>query len=379
MRPSRASKIWDDLALDTLISGIKNQISIHQQQAKAQGTLSFGERKIGRGVYAAALQQFVDFLGTKPNQETLQNYVESKWEFFEVYGGEKWGEIFLTSYYEPVVQGSKVKTDRFNTPLLQPPADLIEVAQKEYGDRCPDVTPMRGRVVPMGYPPGRMQLVPYYTREEIDGKGSLSKRGLEMAYLSPLDSFFMQIQGSGTVMFPDGSKVRVGYADQNGHRYESIGKFMTAMIPKEQMTLQTIERTLSNMSLEQSRSILYKNPSYVFFKEREGEPVTFFGTRTTPGRTIASDSRYFPKGAVGFLEFDKPVWDNDTSEVPAKWEKVTRFVLDDDTGGAIRGTGRVDLFWGPGPEAKRNAGVIKNVARLYYLVPKEEFLKTLTL
>ncbi len=379
MRPTSAAKIIDDLSLDTLIEGIKNQISIHQQQAKAQGTLSFGDRKMKREAYAAAMQQFIDFLGTKPNKESLQTWVETRFDFNEVYGTEKWGEIFLTSYYEPVVSGSKVKTEKYSTPLLQSPADIIEVATKMFEERCPDITPMRGRLVPLGYPPGKLQLVPYFNREEIDGKGVLAKRGLELAYLTPLDSFFMQVQGSGTVVFSDGSRVRVGYAEQNGHRYESIGKFMNGLIPKEQMTLQTIERALSGMPLEQSRNILFKNPSYVFFKERDGEPVTFFGTRTTPGRTIASDSRYFPKGTLGFMEFDKPNWENATGDVPTKWDRVSRFVLDDDTGGAIRGTGRVDLFWGPGPEAKRNAGVIKGNAKLFYLVPKEEFLKTLTI
>jgi len=377
MRVASPPKLTDDLTLETLVQGLRNQISIHQAQAKGQGVLTFGERKIKRDLYATALTQLADFLMTKPSQEAMQSWIDSRFEFREVYGNENWGEIFLTSYYEPVVPGSRFRTEKFSQPVYQSPADLIEVAQKAFEDRCPDITPMRGRLVPLGYPPGKLQLIPYFNREEIDAKGALSKRGLEIAYLTPLDAFFMQVQGSGTVLFSDGNKLRIGYAEQNGHRYESIGKFMTAMIPKEQMSLQTIERALNQMPSDQSRALLNRNPSYVFFKERDGEPVTFFGSRTTSGRTIASDGRYFPKGTLAFLEFEKPVWDGDSAEAPAKWEKTSRFVLDDDTGGAIRGTGRVDLFWGSGPESKRNAGVIKAKARLHYLVPKDEFLKTL--
>ncbi len=381
MRPSGFPKISDDLSLDSLVTGLKSQISIHQSQsqaqAKGQALITFGERKIRRDLYATALQQFADFLNTKPNQDVLHSWLAARFESLEVYGNEGWGEIFLTSYYEPVIPGSRTKTEKFSQPVYQAPADLIEVALKEFEKACPEMGPMRGRLVPLGYPPGKLQLVPYFNREEIDAKGVLSKRGLELAYLTPLDAFFMQVQGSGTVLFPDNTRLRIGYSEQNGHRYESIGKFMTGLIPKDQMTLQSIERALQGMPPEQSRSYLFKNPSYVFFKEREGDPVTFFGSRTTAGRTIATDPRYFPKGALAVLEFDKPAWENETAEVPTKYDKITRFVIDEDTGGAIRGTGRADLFWGSGPDAKRNAGVIKSNARLNYLVPKEEFLKSL--
>ncbi len=377
MRLGVRPPIVDDLTLETLISGLRNQIAVHQSQGKGQAVMTFGERKVRRDLYALALGQFADFLATSPGKEALHVWLDQHFEFHEVYGNEGWGEIFLTSYYEPLVPGSRQKTDKLSQPLYQSPADIIEVATKSFEERCPDITPMRGRLVPLGYPPGKLQLVPYFNREDIDAKGALNKRGLELAYLSPLDAFFMQIQGSGTVLFPDGARMRVAYAEQNGHRYESIGKFMTSLIPKEQMTLQTIERALNAMPTEQSRALMFKNPSYVFFKEREGEPITLFGSRTTAGRTIATDTRFFPKGSLAFLEFEKPVWENDTQEAPNKWEKVSRFVLDDDTGGAIRGTGRVDLFWGSGPESKRNAGVIKGNARLQYLVPKEEYLKTL--
>ena len=195
-----------------------------------------------------------------------------------------------------------------------------------------------------------------------------------MAWADPSDAFFVQVQGSGTVVLEDGKRLRVGYADQNGHKYESIGKFMVDVLPKGKISLQTIEAYLRGLSADQIRAYLFRNPSYVFFHEIDGEAVTSLGVPVIPGRTIATDGRYFPKGALAILDIDKPRFDSPTDEKPAGTEHVSRWVLDTDTGGAIRGGGRVDLFWGNGPEAKRYAGQIKSPGRLVYLVPKEETL-----
>ena len=164
--------------------------------------------------------------------------------------------------------------------------------------------------------------------------------------------------------------MRAGYADQNGQKYEAIGKFLTSIIPVEQITSQDVEAYLRKISEQDARELLFQNPSYVFFRKLDGPAVSSLGIPVVAGRTIATDPRFFPKGALAFLSFQKPRFDSSTDAKPSAWEKTSRLVLDQDTGGAIRGGGRLDLFWGSGNEAKQYAGRIKQQGTLYYLVPK---------
>src|SRR5690606_6704572 len=177
----------------------------------------------------------------------------------------------------------------------------------------------------------------------------------------------------------EGSKkqLRVGYVGQNGHSYEPIGRYLWDVIPKEQMSLQKIERHLRSLTSEQRQELFNKNPSYVFFRELDQEAVTFMGSPVVPGRTIATDHGFFPKGSLALLQFERPHFNSPEDEEPASWQPVTRVVFDQDTGGAIRGPHRVDLFWGAGPEAKQASGVMKQKGRLVYFVPRKELLARL--
>ncbi len=374
MRPSGAPTLSDDLAIEPLVAAVRAQAAI-LRAAGANGKVTLGKRTISKEQYALGLETFARLAETITDRAAFLEAVKENFEFHEAYGGDGWGDVMVTSYFEPEISGSSKKTDRFTTPILKSPGDLVDIALSKYDDRFSDLPPMRGRLSALGFPPGQLQLLPYYTREEIDGGGVLSKRGLEMAWADPIDAFFVQIQGSGTVVLEDGKRLRIGYADQNGHKYESIGKFMVDVLPKGKISLQTIEAYLRGLSADQIRSYLFRNPSYVFFREREGLPVTMFGTPAVAGRTIATDARYFPKGALAFLSFEKPRFDSPLATDPSGFDKTSRFVVDDDTGGAIRGGGRVDLFWGSGPEARRSAGVLKNPGRLFYLAPKEALLQ----
>jgi membrane-bound lytic murein transglycosylase A len=180
----------------------------------------------------------------------------------------------------------------------------------------------------------------------------------------------MQIQGSGRVVFPDKKELRLGYAGQNGYRYDPIGKFLTDKIPLEEMSMASLENYLRGLPADEMQKILNQNASYVFFKKLDGKPVTFLGSEAVPGRTIATDKRYFPKGTLAYLEVDAPVFDDDKNPKPARFAPAPRLVIDADTGGAIRGGGRVDLYWGEGESAARSAGVMKQKGRLWYLIPK---------
>ena len=374
MRPCSAPALSDDLEFAGLAAAVRSQA----QRVRVVGNgsrLVFGTRTLSRDEYAFGLETFARLAEGASDKQAFFAEVRRLYDFYEVYGGDGWGEVLVTSYYEPEIRGSRKKTKELSQPLMRAPSDLVEVAISKYDDRFAEVGTMRGRLIASANGPGKLQLVPYYSREEIDG-GALARRGLELAYVDPIDAFFLQIQGSGTIVLDDGARLRVGYSEQNGHKYESIGRFLTDVISKDKITLMAIESYLRSMPVEKARGILQRNPSFVFFSDRgAGAPLTMLGTPVVPGRTIATDTRYFQKGTLAFLVFEQPRFADAAANEPSAWEKTSRFVVDDDTGGAIRGGGRVDLFWGAGAEARRYAGVMKAPGRLVYLVPGEELLK----
>jgi membrane-bound lytic murein transglycosylase A len=371
MRPSAAPKLSDDLGRADFMAALDAHTAF-LATLKPDTNLRFGKTVIALGEYTRALQMLAALSRKTADDATFFALVESAFEFQQVYGANRWGEVLLTSYFEPQIEGARTKTEAFQAPLLKRPDDLIEVAASKYDERLADAGSVRGR---LWKDPDRKRdlLIPYYTRAEIEG-GALRSRALELCWVHPVDAFFMQVQGSGTVMLPGGENLRLGYSDQNGQMYHSIGKFLTSIIPLEKMSLFTIESYLKSVSPDQAKEVMNRNPSFVFFEKIEGAPKTSLGIPVLPGRTIATDTRYFPKGALAFMRFKKPVFSAPTDAEPTQWEQVSRFVFDQDTGGAIRGGGRVDLFWGSGEQAKRYAGFMKDTADVYYLVPKPETL-----
>jgi membrane-bound lytic murein transglycosylase A len=165
----------------------------------------------------------------------------------------------------------------------------------------------------------------------------------------------------------EGALISVLYDGQNGRSYRSIGKYLidAGVIPKEEMSMQITRQYLRDNP--EQMSILNQNPSYVFFRVDAGASVGNIGVPLTPGRSIATDSRLFPKGALAMISAQKPVIENNTIR---EWVAFTRFVMNQDTGGAIKGAGRVDLFWGQGPEAELGAGYMQHEGELYFLMRK---------
>lgn len=339
--------------------------------------MTFGPHQIAIADYIQSLKHV---LNHPLDTSSLTQVLNQEFMLMEVYGTDRWGQVFLTSYYEPEIQAASVPTGQLNQPLYRAPKDMILVDIREFSLQRPALFQntvseqrsrdriLRGRLVQTEpYP----IIKPYFRRSEIDQGDILAGKNLEIAYVDPIDAFFLQIQGSGVLNFPDGRKLRVGYAAQNGWPYTPIGKYLFEVIPIEEMSLQRIESHLRTLSDEQMHTILDKNESYVFFQELGEKPAqTFFQTPVIAGRTIATDYSFFPKGALAFLQFKKPVFSSEESLQPEAWQPVSRVVVDHDTGGAIRGPGRVDLFWGRGPSAKQAAGVMRHDAKLYYLFPR---------
>ena len=377
--------VADDLDFDSLVNGIKADADYLEKSNR--GDLTFGEVKIEKKKYVSALR----FLCEKAkSKESFYGAVNENFDFYEVYGNEDWSQIKATSYYSPVLKGSKKKTKKYSQPLYTTPKDMLAIDVDAFVEAFPKWKTFKDQILEQRSSRSLIKarlveqknslstIVPYYTREEIDDKEVLKKeKDLVLAYVDPIESFFLQIQGSGIIEMTDGSRFTVGYSNQNGHPYVAIGSTLLDKIPKEKMSMQTLTAYLKSLPKKETQKILNRNPSYVFFQKIEGKPVAYLGTEVVDGRTVATDNGLFPKGSLAFLEYEKPIFENINATEPVEWKKSARFVLDQDTGGAIRGPGRLDLYAGGGPAAEQFAGVMKNPARLYYLVPKPEFLKRL--
>jgi membrane-bound lytic murein transglycosylase A len=327
--------------------------------------MQFGAVSVTRGQYAGALEELSVVLQSSRSTEEKLSYISEHFRFFEFYGGARWGEVLLTSYFEPRIPGSEKPTTQFSQPLYAVPQDLVTIPLGAFSERFKDEKALKARIK-------ATKAVPYYTREDIDGKHVLRDRNLELVWVDPIDAFFLQIQGSGTIGFADGREAFLTYGDKNGHRYEPVGKYLRDRIAPKKITMQRVEAQLRSMPKADRDAILFKNPSYVFFRRSPERAITSLGVPATPGRTIAVDQRLAPKGALALLSFPKPVFDakQDIGADPVEYREISRFVLDQDSGGAITGTDHIDLFWGRGDEAKRYAGVMQERARVIYLAPR---------
>jgi membrane-bound lytic murein transglycosylase A len=270
----------------------------------------------------------------------------------------------VTGYYEPLLNGSRRRTQRFRYPLYGPPADLIAV---DLGDVTPEVRDrrMRGRIIATS---NGSKVIPYYTRAEITS-GVAPVKGLEIAWVEdPVELFFLQVQGSGRLRLPDGSMMRVGYADHNGHPYRSIGRWLVDVgeLPAEQASMQNIKAWVKR-NPARADELLNQNPAFVFFREVavanvDDGPNGSLGVPLIAGRSIAVDPKAIPLGAPVFLA---TTW-------PLSSRPLSRLVVAQDTGGAIRGAVRADFFWGFGGEAAEQAGRMRQPGRMWLLWPNGE-------
>ena len=292
----------------------------------------------------------------------VREFFESNFEVRPVYaqGGETLG--LITGYYEPLLQGSWDRTEEYRYPLYSVPQDLLVV---DLGGVYPQLKGLRLRGKLVGN-----KVVPYYDRAQLDDDQALLE-GTEILWVnSPVDLFFLHVQGSGLVQFADGSITAVGYAEQNGHPYQSIGRVLVSMgeLDKENVTLFTIREWLKS-NPDRLNEVLSKNPSYVFFELRDARadgPKGALNVALTPRRSIAVDRNVIPLGAPVWLQTTLP----DEAQSP-----LNRLMLAQDTGGAIKGHVRADVFWGRGFEAERMAGLMKQPGELFVLLPRGYTIK----
>jgi len=269
----------------------------------------------------------------------------------------------MTGYYEPELLGSRTRSAPFVVPLHRAPEDLVTV---ELGSLYPELKNqrVRGRLETTT-PQGAWRVVPYWSRAELESGERL--QGKEIVWVdNAVEAFFLQIQGSGRVRLPDNSVIRVGYADQNGHPYRSVGRWLVdrGELLLEHASLQGI-RAWTERNPQRLSELLNQNPSYVFFRElplgdpRAG-PLGAMGLPLTAGYSVAVDPQFVPLGAPLLIRTTHPT---DRSE-------IVRWMLAQDTGGAIRGPLRFDFYWGTGSGAGEQAGRQRGDAAAWLLVPK---------
>lgn len=357
-----APALVDDGDLPSLREAVRQSLAWLASQP-ADRPLVYGPRTVTVAEQRQALERLLGLTAGDPGPAELARRVGQAFEPLVAAGGPD-GRMLVTGYYEPVVAVAERPDADHGAPIYGRPDDLVEATLQAFDARW------RGERLAGRLEPGGRRLVPYWTRAEIDA-GRLAGRGLELAWARDLvDAFFMEIQGSGTLRFPDGRELRVGYAASNGRPYRSIGRLLIdeGRLDRAAVTMPALRAWLADHPAERDR-VLRHNESFVFFRPLDGPPVGSLGVPVTPGRSVATDHRLFPPGALAYLETRRPVPGPDGR--PA-WRPLGRFVVNQDTGGAIRGAGRVDVFWGRGVEAELSAGLMKEPGRLAFLVPRAE-------
>jgi membrane-bound lytic murein transglycosylase A len=307
-------------------------------------------------------EAFLELVSKNPDRGELNEKIRRDFLVYRATGRVGNNKVLFTGYYEPVYEGRLIPDETFKHPIYQKPDDLIKINlglfRDEYAGKS-IIARIEGK-----------EVLPYFSRKQIEADNALANRGLEIAWLKdPLDVAFLHIQGSGRLKLPDESTISVGYQASNGQPYRSIGRYLLdrGLLSREEISMQSIRRYLSGHP-EILEEVLNHNPSYVFFGLMENGPFGNIDVPLTPGRSVALDSRIFPKGALCFISTEKPVIDSN-DEITG-WTKFSRFFLNQDTGGAIKGSGRADIFWGSDQHAELAAGHMKHEGNLYMLIKK---------
>ncbi len=357
---SAIPSLEDDLHRKGLNQAIERSLFYLNSQPD-HTVIRIADRPIPVSRLAASLAAFQELLKANLSDREMQERLTLDFDIYQA-AGSSGGfspdrSMLVTGYFQPVLEGSLVKEAPYLYPLYGVPPDLVIRPADDRGKK---------KI-------GRMEqgrFVDYWTRQEIDTLGKAA--GSELVWLKdPLDVFFLQVQGSGHIRLTDGTVRSIHFAAKNGHPYRSIGKHMvqTNRMTLSEASMETI-RSYMNQHPDEMAEILFTNPSYIFFSWAEGLGATGnLGLELTPGRSIAADQNCFPAGGLAFLKTRRPVV---RSGKIIAWTPVNRFVLVQDSGSAIRGPGRVDMFWGAGAQAGTVAGSMKEAGSLYFFLLRRE-------
>ncbi len=354
LAPADFPAFADDLSYAKLDQAIGHSLdALGRLAASDPGrTYRFGPVRVPLAKVVDSLEQFRALIASRPDAKTLRAALQAGFRVFQSTGADRERHVLFTGYYLPELDASATKDPTHPWPLYGPPPDLVVARAKDFPQLTSDLV---GRVVG-----GRLE--PYPTRADI-ARGEVPSAAAVAWVSSAVDAFFLEIQGSGLLRYPGGATKVASFAGKNGRRYVAIGAELIRRgeVSRDAMSMQAIRAWLAAHP-DQREALLDTNPSYVFF--RLGADATgSLGVPVTGGRTLATDFRVFPKGALSFIETARP-------DGAGRTTPLTRFMLDQDTGGAIRTAAHVDVFLGAGPEAAEVAGRMKQQGKLYYLLAK---------
>ena len=355
----RVADLSDDLPRTTLREAIENSLAYYGRLDPSR-PVDFGRDRYTVGEMQTMLRQFLEVLQEPLDGKAMKEAVRERFDVYQ--GGGRDREVRFTGYYEPVLYGSRLPGIDYTAPIYRVPADLIRADLGLFRES------LRGIQIVGRYQEGN--LVPYYTRHEIDRLRLLNGRGYEIAWLQdPVEVFFLHIQGSGKIILPDRSVLHVHYAAGNGWPYRGIGNLLVGngAIQAQEKSLFALKKYLKEHPAEQA-AIMDYNESYVFFEVVPGGTLGSLGVRLTAGRSIAMDPDCYPRGALAYIETEAPVIGEDGRLL--SWEQVRRFVVVQDAGGAIRGPNRGDIFWGDAEDAGTQAGWMNRPGKVYFFSPK---------
>ena len=346
----------DDMTYRSLLTAAENHLQF-LKKFKKNKLIVLGEKQFSIDWAAKSIREFSEMIRQNPTPEELRRYIRENYEVFQAGGRKtrKRREMLVTGYYEPVFAGSLTKTAPFLYPIYSPPKDLTT---RKTGKKT-----VVGRMTANGF-------TKYWTRTQLETENRA--RGYELAYLSdPFDVFLLHVQGSGRIRLRDNSIRTVRFAASNGHPYNSIGKLL---VDEKKLTLEEVSvpriRKYLRQHPDQLHHILRHNPRYIFFNWGDSKPPRgSSGVFLTPGRSIAIDHNALPGELIAFLSSRRPVIDNQGNITG--WIPLNRFVFPQDSGSAIKGTGRVDMFWGHGDYARTAANTMKEPGKLFFLIKKK--------
>ena len=346
----------DDLAAATLLVAIDRSLAYYDGAGSGQ-IFNVAGRQVTAAQMKQTLVAFRSIIASDADVDQKKKRIASEFLLLRAAGQTGDGDVLFTGYYVPLLEGALAPSEKYRYPIYKVPRDLIYEKIQPGGSKIS--RNVNGRPVP------------YYTRKEIDIDGVLKGKGLELIWVSDAaDLFSLHIQGSGKIRLEDGRLLTVSSSQNNGWPYRSMPESLLKEIRRDKgnASYAAMKAWLKSKSDSERNQILSYYDRYIFFRFVDKEPIGGLGQPVTPDRTIATDPDYFPSGALAFIRLSKPVLD-ENDHVVSRIE-FSRFVLNQDKGSAIKGSGRVDLFCGFGPHAQATAGSLKEKGELYFLLLK---------
>ncbi|MBK8914826.1 MAG: MltA domain-containing protein [Phycisphaerales bacterium] len=340
---------FDAMDREALERSIRNSLNY---LAKKSSRAYFPYLDVSHDRAVRTLNSFLQLLRTVRNGSELNAAIRRDYDVYRAVGFDGAGTVYFTGYYCPIFDGRRKPDSRFRYPIYRKPPDLVVDAEgTTLGRRTADG-----------------QVVPFFTRREIDERGAL--RGLEIAWLAdPFEAYVVTVQGSAKLRLEDGSLFELGYAGNNGHEYASVARRMVedGVLRAEDISLQNLIRFFRE-NPSRVNDYMWTNPRFVFFQPRTGGPFGSLNEPVTPYYSIATDKAVFPRACLAFMTTSLPAIRPDGSVGDYRYAGYT---LDQDTGGAIRAAGRADVYLGIGSRAEAVAGRVKSEGQLYYIAIRE--------